>query len=97
MKVGAALRALGKIEAKLEAEAAKAKEIEPEDIDAEKEPEIPAKKTDPEPKIEISKAPAPINPLKGANKPVESRVDSTGKYLGSYEQYKKDRRDGKIK
>lgn len=85
LSVGGALRELGRLEAKLE----KSKE---------KEPENPVtKSTVPAPVAEVSKAPAPIAPLRGANKPVETRVDSNGVYHGSYQQYKKDRAAGKIK
>lgn len=44
---------------------------------------------------EISKAPAPITPLRGTSAP-ENLVDSNGEFHGTYEQYKAARRAGKI-
>lgn len=44
---------------------------------------------------EISKAPAPITPLRGNSAP-ENLVDSNGEFHGTYEQYKAARRAGKI-
>lgn len=83
LTVGGALKAIGKLEAKLEK--------------IEKEPEKPESKSPVSAAVaEVSKAPDPIAPLKGANKPVESRVVN-GEYKGTYDQYKKDRASGKIK
>lgn len=85
LTVGGALRELGKLEAKLEKS-------------SEKEPENPVTKSAVlAPVAEVSKAPAPIAPLRGAGKPVETRIDSNGVYHGTYSQYKKDRAAGKIK
>ncbi len=85
LSVGGALRELGRLEAKLE----KA---------TEKEPASPVTKSPVLAAVaEVSKAPEPITPLRGANKPVETRVDSNGNYHGTYAQYKKDRAAGKIK
>jgi hypothetical protein len=48
------------------------------------------------PKVaEISKAPAPITPLKGNNAPV-GKVDTSAPFMGTYDQYKKMRQAGKI-
>lgn len=81
LTVGGALRELGKLEAKLE-----------------KEPVTPVTKSSVlAPVAEVSKASAPITPLRGAGKPVETRVDAQGVYHGTYAQYKKDRAAGKIK
>lgn len=46
--------------------------------------------------VELSKAPPPINPLKGNAPAVTNRVDKDGNYTGSQEQYEKDRREGKL-
>lgn len=46
---------------------------------------------------EISKAPAPISPLKGASAPLNSALDQDGTFHGSFEEYKKYRAAGKIK
>lgn len=46
---------------------------------------------------EISKAPPPISPLKGANAPTGNKVDADGNFYGSYEEYKRLRQAGKIK
>lgn len=46
---------------------------------------------------EISKAPAPINPLKGTSAIVPAKVDTDGNFYGTYEEYKKLRAAGKIK
>lgn len=85
LTLGSALREIGRLEAKFE----KA---------SEKETVIPeTKSTVPAPAAEVSKAPPPIAPLRGAGKPVETRVDSQGVYHGTFAQYKKDRAAGKIK
>ncbi len=75
MTVPAALRAIGKLEAKLEKPAAKVEEVKP----VVKE-------------VVISKAPAPITPLKGANVP----IDSDGENL-DFQKYRKLRKAGKIR
>ena len=46
---------------------------------------------------EISRAPAPISPLRGANAPVTNKVDSNGEFYGTYDEFKKLRQSGKIK
>jgi hypothetical protein len=48
------------------------------------------------PEVEISKAPAPINPLKGASAPLEAPVNAQGEYVGTYAQWKALRKAGKI-
>lgn len=45
--------------------------------------------------VQVSKAPAPISPLKGASAP-ESPVDSDGKFKGTYAQFKQLRKEKKI-
>lgn len=81
LSVGGALRELGRLEERLA-----------------KEPVTPVTKSPVLAAVaEVSKAPSPIAPLRGANKPVETRVDSNGVYHGTYAQYKKDRAAGKIK
>jgi hypothetical protein len=49
------------------------------------------------PKVEISKAPAPISPLKGGSPVVDVPVDSNGEFKGSFAKYKELRTAGKIK
>lgn len=45
---------------------------------------------------EVSRAPPPINPLKGASSPVESAVDAKGEFHGTFAAYKAARKAGKI-
>jgi len=49
------------------------------------------------PVVEISKAPAPISPIRGANSPATNQIDSKGEFVGTFEQYKALRLAGKIK
>ncbi len=49
------------------------------------------------PLAEVSKAPAPITPLKGASAPVSNGLDNQGQFHGTFEQYKAFRAAGKIK
>ena len=44
----------------------------------------------------ISKAPPPINPLKGASAPMDNLVDSNGNFSGTYAQFKALEKAGKI-
>lgn len=84
MTVGGAFIAIGKLEAKLEAEEGKTlKET--------------TKQTDKTPIAEISKAPAPISPLRGSDAPADLPVNGKGEFTGSYEQFKELRRSGKLK
>jgi hypothetical protein len=46
---------------------------------------------------EISKAPAPISPLRGANAPAGLKFDDKGNWTGTPEEWKKAREAGKIK
>lgn len=46
---------------------------------------------------EISKAPPPITPLKGASASADLPIDSKGEWTGTHEQYREARRAGKIK
>jgi hypothetical protein len=55
-----------------------------------KEPAIPAK-------AEISKAPAPITPLRGSNSPTGPQLDGNNEFHGTYQQWKAARKAGKIK
>lgn len=84
MKMGPALKAIGRLEANLEP-AAKA------DPEQKGDP-----KPMPKPAVKPSNAPAPIKPLNG-KVAIDSRVDSDGNYIGDYEQYKLDRASGKLK
>lgn len=83
MSVDGAARAIGRLEARLEG-AKSASKSEPE-------------KKEPAPKVEISKAPEPITPLKGANSPVALPINSKGEWTGSYQDFKKAVEEGKIK
>lgn len=85
MKLGPALRELGKLEAKMPS----AKAPGPAEAPASK----PAAAA-----TEISRAPAPINPLKGSGSAVEgASIDSAGVFHGSYADWKAQRKAGKIK
>lgn len=83
-----AVRKIGRLEAKLLD--AKAPAADP-----------PAGKTEPAKTAaaaaELSRAPAPITPLKGANAPVEPPIDSRGEFVGTYADWKRLRQEGKIK
>lgn len=46
---------------------------------------------------EISRAPAPITPLKGASAPVSNKIGSDGEFHGTYAEWKALRESGKIK
>lgn len=85
MTVGKAYIALGKLEAIL----AVPKPVEKEEKDEVK----PVPKAKP---IEVSKAPAPISPLKGANAPADLPIVD-GVWRGTHEEYREARRSGKIK
>ena len=66
------------------------------------EASLSGEKSAPEPKklssvAEISKAPAPISPLRGASAPVGPKVDAKGEFYGTYEEFKAARLAGKIK
>lgn len=92
MTVRGMLIAIGKLEAKL-AEAPKA--------DAQEKPKSePQSAPSPMPKVEpvaeISKAPAPETPLKGANAPVEPPVNTAGEFVGTYAEWKALRKAKKI-
>jgi hypothetical protein len=83
MTIGRAYVALGRLEAKLSEPKAEAKPKE-EEVKKVVKP------------VEISKAPPPITPLKGASSPPDlPMVD--GVWKGTHEQYKEARRSGKIK
>lgn len=47
--------------------------------------------------VEISKAPAPITPLKGGNAITGLKIDSKGEWTGTYEEFKAADRAGKFK
>jgi colicin import membrane protein len=85
LKAGAALRELGKLEAKL----ASAKAPEPKGDEARK----PAAAA-----TEISRAPAPISPIRGSGSAVAgASVDGDGVFHGTYAEWKAQRKAGKIK
>ncbi len=77
LTTAAALRKLGKLEAKLETTekpATQLKDVSP---------------------VEVSRAPTPITPLKGGTG-ADIAIDGKGNYTGSYQDWKRDRRAGKI-
>lgn len=79
------MREIGKLEAKLEALPAKA--------DAPQAPPVkPAAAAQ-----EISRAPAPITPLKGSDTTPDVKVDSNGEFYGTAAEYRAARKAGKIK
>lgn len=82
MTVSGMLREVGKLEAKLSGGAAS-----------------PTAKSEPKAATvaEISKAPAPISPLKGGGGVPSVKLDAEGNFYGSYEEYKAMRKSGKIK
>lgn len=82
MTVGKALIMLGKIEAKLT------------ETPKKEEPKVETKD---EVLPEVSKAPIPITPLKGASASVDLPINSRGEWTGTHEQYVAARRAGKIK
>jgi len=86
LNVRGAIKEIGKLEAKYTKVEVKA---EPK-----AEPKTEAK---PAGTVEISKAPAPISPLKGASTSIEAAVDSNGVFHGTYAQWKAQRKAGKIK
>lgn len=85
----ARMRTFGKLEGKFEAERLKAA---PAKVEA---------KTDAKPATaaaaEVSRAPAPINPLKGGSAVAESPIDEKGEYHGTFDEWKAARKAGKIK
>jgi len=88
LTLGKAYIALGKLEAILSAPTKVSKK------ETEEEPEkVPAK---PFKQVEVSKAPEPITPLKGALAPVDLPIID-GVWKGTHEQYREARRSGKIK
>lgn len=80
MRPAAALRELGKIEGMLETQKAAPAET----------------KEAPKAVVEVSKAPPPIVPVKGTSGAVEAKVDSDGKFTGTYREYKALRKAGKL-
>jgi hypothetical protein len=44
-----------------------------------------------------SKAPAPVTPIRGATGVAETKLDSDGKWYGSYAEWKAARKSGKVR
>ena len=85
LRPAAALRELGKVEAMLETAAA---------------PATPAGKGAPaatKPAVEVSQAPAPISPVRSSSGAIEAKVDSEGRFNGTYAEFKALRKAGKLK
>lgn len=76
-----AIKAIGKLETKIEGAQSEKK--------ADKTEEKPVEKA-------VSKAPPPIEPLKGNGETPVSRISANGEYKGTYKQWKEDRRAGRI-
>lgn len=87
LNVAGMLKAIGRIEAKIEADLAAKKTPE------KKEPE--AKQTF-ERKAEISKAPEPISPIKGGNATADVPVGADGEFKGDFKQFRALRQQGKL-
>lgn len=85
MSPRAAMRFIGRLEAKFE-EAAKAAPASTERKEAPK----------PAADAEISRAPAPIIPLKGGSTIPDSPVDSKGEFHGTYQEWKAARKAGRV-
>lgn len=85
MSLPAAMRELGKLEAKLERQAEKASK-EPKEAKAIKEPI--AKK---------SKAPEPIRPLKASSAAADTPIGSDGEFHGTFAQWREARKAGRIR
>jgi len=49
------------------------------------------------PSVARSKAPAPINPIKGSSGVVDVGVDTNGEFHGTYQQWKESRKSGKLR
>jgi hypothetical protein len=49
------------------------------------------------PSVARSKAPAPINPIKGSSGIVDVGVDSNGEFHGTYQQWREARKAGKVR
>ena len=79
-----ALKEIGKLEDKYSKPAPKA------------EPKAEPKE-EPKKEVEVSKAPAPIAPLKGANASADAPINAQGEFTGTYDQWKALRKAGKIK
>jgi hypothetical protein len=56
-----------------------------------------AKEPEPKPVVGKSKAPAPINPLRGAVNTVDANMDADGNFHGTYQQWKAARSSRKIR
>jgi hypothetical protein len=82
MSTVSALREIGKLEAKLEANVA------PKDAKTEAETK---------PSIARSKAPAPISPIKTSSAVADVGVNADGEFHGTYQQWRESRKAGKIR
>lgn len=78
-----ALKEIGKLEDKY---------LKPKAAEPKVEVKVESKK-----EVEISKAPEPITPLKGASAPVQLPINSKGEWTGTYQEFKAASLAGKIK
>ena len=83
MPMISALRAIGKLEAKYEAQATSK--------------EAPKAEAETKPSVAKSKAPAPISPIKTSSAVADVGVGSDGEFHGTYQQWRESRKAGKIR
>ena len=83
MPMISALRAIGKLEAKYEAQSTSK--------------EAPKAEAETKPFVAKSKAPAPISPIKTSSAVADVGVSSDGEFHGTYQQWRESRKAGKIR
>ena len=83
MPMISALRAIGKLEAKYEAQSTSK--------------EAPKTEAETKPSVAKSKAPAPISPIKTSSAVADVGVGSDGEFHGTYQQWRESRKAGKIR
>ena len=83
MPMISALRAIGKLEAKYEAQSTSK--------------EAPKAEAETKPSVAKSKAPAPISPIKTSSAVADVGVGSDGEFHGTYQQWRESRKAGKIR
>ena len=86
MSMSAAMRELGKMEAKFERQAEKASRKADEPVETVKEPIV-----------KKSKAPQPIRPLKASSTAADTPIGSDGEFHGTFAQWREARKAGRIR
>ena len=86
MSMAAAMRELGKMEAKFERQAEKAARKADEPVETVKEPIV-----------KKSKAPQPIRPLKASSAAADTPIGSDGEFHGTFAQWREARKAGRIR